>query len=119
MRTATISTYVTGLFLLFGMLAAGCGDDSKDSGRDAGPVATIGETQISKQEVATRIRELARQGLPGQGVTQKHYRRYVRNVAAAELIDAEWVEQEAADLGVPSDAGPAAAVSASTPCESG
>lgn len=73
--------------------ALGCATDDR-GGSEA--IATVGEAEIPRTEFDRRFNLLVRRAKGVPIVSQGHWRRVARTVAAQALIDAEWVEQEAA-----------------------
>jgi hypothetical protein len=97
------------LRLPYGLLAvalasaviAGCGSDDSDdapSSADvpAGAVATVGDEQIGKQDLAAQVAVLKRAQRGGDGMGQKQ----LETQALAALLTRAAIEQEAADRGV-------------------
>lgn len=102
------------LRLLSGLLAvaltaavvAGCGSDDDDgpSSEDvpAGAVASVGDVQVSKQDLAAQVAVLKRmqRGNDAGGMGKAAMRSQLETQALASLLTREAIEQEAADRGI-------------------
>src|ERR1700742_1922837 len=81
--------------LALGLPVQGCGEDESADGSE-GRIARVGVIEISRSELDRRL-NLQVKGLPRvEGVSRKRQHDLLRAFVAADLITAEWIEQEAA-----------------------